>query len=304
MKSLRILLLAACAIPAALSSAHADVKVIASIKPVHSLVAAVMEGTGEPTLIVEGAASPHTYSMKPSRAAALQDAGIVFWVSEYLEPFLKKPVSTIGARAVSVELIDTPGLKTLGFRQGAAFEPDDDGDQAGPVDPHIWLDPENAKVMVAAIAAALAEADPDHSAEYRRNAEALTKRLDALETEISTELAGLKDKRFIVFHDGYHYFEARFGVTAVGSIVVEPDAPPSPERVSEIRQRLKDDNVSCVFAEPQFEPKLVSVVIEGTGARSAMLDPLGATLQPGPDLYFDLIRAMAGSIRSCLSGEG
>jgi zinc transport system substrate-binding protein len=304
MKSLRILLLAACAIPAALSSAHADVKVIASIKPVHSLVAAVMEGTGEPTLIVEGAASPHTYSMKPSRAAALQDAGIVFWVSEYLEQFLKKPVSTIGARAVSVELIDTPGLKTLGFRQGAAFEPDDDGDQAGPVDPHIWLDPENAKVMVGAIAAALAEADPDHSAEYRRNAEALTKRLDALETEISTELAGLKDKRFIVFHDGYHYFEARFGVTAVGSIVVEPDAPPSPERVSEIRQRLKDDNVSCVFAEPQFEPKLVSVVIEGTGARSAMLDPLGATLQPGPDLYFDLIRAMAGSIRSCLSGEG
>jgi zinc transport system substrate-binding protein len=228
----------------------------------------------------------------------------VFWVSENLEQFLKKPISTIGANALSVELIHAPGLKTLGFRQGAAFEPDDDGDQDGPVDPHVWLDPENAKAMADAIAAALAERDPDHSAEYRHNADALKTRLGALETEISAELAGAGGKRFIVFHDGYHYFEERFGVTAVGSIVVEPDAPPTPERVSEIRQRLKDANVRCIFSEPEFDPKVIAVVTEGMPVKIASIDPLGAALQPGPDLYFDLIRAMAASIGTCLSGEG
>jgi zinc transport system substrate-binding protein len=315
MKSLRTLLLAACAIPATLSSAHADMNVIASIKPIHSLVAAVMKGAGEPALIVEGAGSPHTYSLKPSQAAALQDADVVFWVGEELEAFLQKPIETIGTHTKAVELIQAPGLETLPLREGGTFEPHQhDGEEHAheeghdhghdEIDMHAWLDPQNAKALANEIASTLGKADPANAALYKANADNLDMKLDVLTDEITTSLAPVSGKGFIVFHDGYQYFEHRFGLSAAGSITIAPEVMPGAERLTQIRAKVKELGATCVFAEPQFEPKLVSVAIEGTDARSAMLDPLGATLQPGPDLYFDLLHAMANSIRSCLSGEG
>jgi zinc transport system substrate-binding protein len=288
--------------------------VIASIKPVHSLVAAVMEGAGEPALIVEGAASPHSYSLKPSQAAALQDADVVFWIGEGLETFLEKPIATIGASTTTVELLDAPGLETLGFREGGAFEAHEDehddahGEEAehghGEIDTHVWLDPQNAKALAAAIANALATADAGNAALYKANAAALDERLDALTAEIAAELAPLGGKGYIVFHDAYQYFERRFGLTPAGSITVTPDIMPGAERLKEIRAKIAELGATCVFAEPQFEPRLVTVAIEGTNARSAVLDPLGAGLVAGPELYFELMRAMAASFGDCLGGGG
>jgi zinc transport system substrate-binding protein len=289
--------------------------VIASIKPIHSLVAAVMKGAGEPALIVEGAGSPHTYSLKPSQAAALQDADVVFWVGEELEAFLQKPIETIGTHTKAVELIQAPGLETLPLREGGTFEPHhhdgeehahEEGHDHGhdEIDMHAWLDPQNAKALANEIASTLGKADPANAALYKANADNLDMKLDELTDEITTSLAPVSGKGFIVFHDGYQYFEHRFGLSAAGSITIAPEVMPGAERLTQIRAKVKELGATCVFAEPQFEPKLVSVAIEGTDARSAMLDPLGATLQPGPDLYFDLLHAMANSIRSCLSGEG
>jgi zinc transport system substrate-binding protein len=293
------------AIPLFAIPALAEVKVVASIKPVHSLVAAVMQGVGEPSLIVGGAGSPHNFSLKPSQAAELQDADLVFWMGEGLEAFLDKPLRTLGAGAKTVELIETPGLHTLKFREGGAFEAhDDEEDEAhDEIDMHVWLDPVNAKVLAKAIEEALAAADPDNAATYRANATALDAKLDALVTDISGELETVRDKRFVVFHDGYHYFENRFGVTAAGSLTVTPDVMPGAERVAEIQGTIARLGVTCVFSEPQFEPRLIAIVTEGTGARLGELDPLGASLGPGPGLYFELLRAMAASIRTCLSGE-
>ena len=351
MKLHRTLLLATAAFGATALSAHAEVNVIASIKPVHSLVAAVMKGAGEPSLIVEGAGSPHTYSLKPSQAAALQDADLIFWIGDDLEAFLEKPISTIGS-GKSVELIHSHGLETLGFREGGAFEKHVHGDEHadedheheheeagdhdheheheeagdhdhdheeehaeghehedehhhhhGDVDMHAWLDPVNAKAMVHEIEEALAEADPDNAALYEKNAAALSERLDTLTTELSTELDPVKDKGFIVFHDGYQYFEHRFGLSAAGSITVSPDVMPGADRLKEIQSKVRDLSATCVFGEPQFEPKLVSVVIEGSDAKSGTLDPLGAAIEPGPDLYFELLQNMAHSFTSCLSGN-
>ena len=286
-------------------------KVVVSIKPVHSLVAAVMQGVGTPDLIVDGAASPHTYALKPSNARSLQQAQVVFWVGPGMEAFLQKPLASLGSNATVVELDQAPGITKLKFREGGAFEPHDDGDEpaAGEdhahdheeFDTHLWLDPHNAKAMVAEITTSLVAADPTNALIYEANQKALNEKLDALDTDIASTLAPVKNKPFIVFHDAYQYFEHRYGVRVSGSITVSPETIPGAQRVSEIHSKVADLGATCVFAEPQFEPKLVNVVLEGTAAKSGVLDPEAATLPQGPDLYFTLMRGIANSLKACLS---
>ncbi|GEO84958.1 MULTISPECIES: zinc ABC transporter substrate-binding protein [Alphaproteobacteria] len=278
-------------------------QVVVSIKPIHSLVAAVMQGVGEPSLIVEGAASPHTYSLKPSNAKALQQADVVFWTGPGLEVFLAKPLEALAGKATITELDKAPGVETLKFRVGGPFEADDDGDQDTPggIDPHIWLNPMNAKAMVGEIERVLVAADPENAMHYQENGAVLIKSLDALDKEIVAKLAPVKDKPFVVFHDAYQYFEHRYGVAVAGSVVVEPEAMPGAERISEIHAKIEKLGATCIFAEPEFESKLIKVVIEGTQTKTGVLDPLGAALKDGPELYPELIRNLATSLSDCLS---
>ncbi|TAU89574.1 zinc ABC transporter substrate-binding protein [Rhizobium leguminosarum] len=305
--------------------------VVTSIKPIHSLVSAIMQGVGEPELIVDGAASPHTYNLKPSNARALQEAKVIFWVGPGLEAFLEKPLQALGRDASIAELDNAPGLVKLPFREGGAFEPHDDApehesasgqhDEAdaahdadpghasdhdhdhdhGAFDTHLWLDPMNAKAMAAMITTTLVAADPANALTYQGNAKALDDKLDALDAEIKGIVAPVKGKPFIVFHDAYQYFEHRYGIRVAGTITVSPETIPGAERVSEIHRKVGELGATCVFAEPQFEPRLVNVVIEGTRAKSGVLDPEAATLKAGPDLYFTLMRGIASSMKDCLS---
>ncbi|MBA4611406.1 zinc ABC transporter substrate-binding protein ZnuA [Stappia taiwanensis] len=342
MPSLTSLLLASTVTLASAVPAMAEVAVVASIKPLHSLIAGVMDGVGTPDLIVDGAASPHVHALKPSKAQQLQDADVVFWIGHELEAFLEKPLETLPREnAVIVELLESDGLVRHSIRQDEAFEAhshahadedkhaDEDGhdhdhgddhdhdhdghdhdehdhdEHAGgepALDPHVWLDPENAKVFVAAIAATLAKADPDNAPAYAANAETMTGRLDALQAELAKELAPAAGKPFVVFHDAYQYFEKRFGLTAAGAITLSPETAPGAERVAEISGKIRSLDAVCIFSEPQFEPKLVTVVAEGSNARSGVLDPLGASLDNGPELYPTLLRNMAGAVSGCLLG--
>ena len=311
------LLLSGLLVSTAATAADAP-KVVVSIKPIHSLVAAIMQGVGMPDLIVDGASSPHTYALKPSNARSLQQAQLVFWVGPGMEAFLQKPLTALGSNATVVELDDAPGITKLKFREGGAFEPHDDGDghdagdehadghdhDNGEFDTHLWLDPHNAKAMAAEITTSLVAADPANALTYEANQKTLNDKLDALDTEIASTVAPVKDKPFIVFHDAYQYFEHRYGVRISGSITVSPETIPGAQRVAEIRSKVADLGATCVFAEPQFEPKLVNVVLEGTSAKSGVLDPEAATLPQGPDLYFDLMRDIASSLKSCLSAQG
>lgn len=303
MKSMRALLAAAAVLLAA-APAHAFDGVVASIKPIHSLVAGVMEGVGEPKLIVQGAGSPHTYALRPTDAEALQSAKLVFWVGPALEAFLEKPLGTLPSDAVVIELDKAPGMTLLPIREGGTFETDDDGDAEGPFNAHVWLDPENARAMVETIAAALEEADPADAERYRSNAAALEERLDELEGMITATVAPVTDRGFVVYHDAYQYFEKRFGLKAVGSITVSPETAPGAARIAEIRRKIGELAATCVFTEPEFEPAIVSVTIEGTAAHAGVLDPLGAALKDGSDLYFQLLDNLADSLRQCLSQAG
>ncbi|MFB9911470.1 zinc ABC transporter substrate-binding protein ZnuA [Rhizobium paknamense] len=306
--------------------ALAQAEVVASVKPLHSIVAAVMQGVGKPDLLVEGAGSPHSYSLKPSKARALEKADVIFWIGPGLESFLDKPLDALASKATVVSLAEAPGLTLLPYREGGAFDAhDDEHEEAGHdhgahkehahdahadhghddhghegMDMHVWLDPDNARIIAKTVADTLASKDPAHADQYRQNLASFEKTLDGLDAELKTKLQPVKDKPFIVFHDAYQYFEHHYPVSVAGSITVSPETAPGAERVAEIHAKVKSLKATCIFAEPQFPPKLIKVVAEGTDAKTGVLDPLGADLKDGPDLYPTLMRQLADNLVKCL----
>lgn len=285
-------------------------KAVVTIKPVHSLVAGVMAGVGEPVLLVTGAGSPHGHALKPSQARALAAADLVIWVGPEMEGFFIKPARSLNETTELLTLLDHPELTRLPARRGGTWEHHDDSDgghaehsgDADDVDPHPWLDPANGRAIVALVAARLSRMDAGNAPIYRANADRMTRELVVLEQEIAGLLAPVRDVPYVVFHDAYQYFEARFGPNAVGSISISPDQRPSPRRLLEIRRRIKNTGAVCIFAEPQFAPRLIETAREGTMARVASLDPLGAEIGAGPNAYFELMRGLAISLASCLEG--
>lgn len=281
--------------------AYALENVVATVAPIHSLVAGVMDGVGTPSLLVPPGASPHSFSLRPSQATDLQDASIVFRISRNLELFLEKPLETLGAKAEIVSLIEARGLTLLNFRQtGDGGHAHTGEHHAHDRDPHIWLDPANAQVLVGAIATALSNADRRNTATYRRNAARLQARLKALENEMAKALDPLRDTPFITFHDGFQYLEFRFSLKSAGFIAISPDIPAGAARITQLRQMIESGEIRCVFSEPQFNDRAIAALIEGTDARHAVLDPVGSTFEPGPELYFEMMAGNLVSLRDCM----
>ena len=307
---------------------NAEVKVVTSIKPIHSLASYLMDGVGKPDLIVDGYASPHGFSMKPSHAKMLQNADLIFWVGEDLENFLEKPLESIAKKAEKIELIGIKGLSVLKFRERNIFDEHDghddhddhdghakkkkdghddhddhdghddhEGHAHGEFDPHIWLDPINAKVILNEMVKHLIENDPKNEAKYKSNLDKALKDIDKLTIDVMTELNNSVSS--IVFHDAYQYFEKRFNVNILGAFTVNTDVMPGAEQLAEIREIIEHDKVSCVFSEPQFNPDIIKAVAKDMNIKTGVVDPLGATLNPGKDLYFKLIRNMSSSFKGC-----
>ncbi|MCH8197293.1 MAG: zinc ABC transporter substrate-binding protein [Proteobacteria bacterium] len=280
--------------------------VVASIPPLHSLASGVMAGVGTPALIVRGAASAHHRALRPSEARALHRAEIVIWIGPALEAFLAKPIQSLAGKATIVTMLETPGLGLLAPRKAGLWAGDgaspDQRAEPGKADPHIWLDPENAKIMVGAIGAALAAKDPANGARYGANVRALQRRLDTLSGALRTFLKPVSGVPYLVYHDGFQYFEKRFGLIARGAVARDPDQKPGPKRMFRLRALIEAGRIGCIFKEPGTPASLIHVLTGETGVASAVLDPLGAGLAPGPDLYFTLMRANAGAFVRCLSG--
>lgn len=301
--------------------ASAEISIVASIKPIHSLVSAVMEGVASPEIIIDGANSPHDFSLKPSQARILQNADIVFWIGHEFETSLDKSIKEVAKDARSVELMDVDGLTLLEYRdfdveeEGHGKEHEHEGEHKaehkgehedehehahGEFDPHIWLDPKNASILVDHIASTLAEFDTANADKYNKNALVIKTKLNVLLEQISSDLAGLNKREFFVFHDGYHYFENRFGFDAKDSISITPENKPGAEHISDIRGKITAFGDVCVFSEPQFESKILSALTDGTSAKVNELDPIGAKLENGSELYFQLLANMAEAFRNCL----
>jgi zinc transport system substrate-binding protein len=266
------------AIPGAARAAPPEV--VVSIMPFHSLIAAVMDGIGIPSLIVKGGASPHDYTMRPSDAAMLSRADVVFWVGKDLELFLAKPLAALAEKAQVVSLSSL--LK-------------DEGQ-----DSHIWLDPTLARAMVHMIARTLARIDPANASNYKINGHGLQLHIDALDSELATALAPVSDLPYVVFHDAYSHFEQRYGLNRVAAVTVNPQHKPGAGRIAEIRETMVNRGARCLFTEPRFTPALAATLVEDTTVRLGVLDPVGVGLEPGPDAYFVLMRQLAASLRDCL----
>ena len=281
--------------------------VVASIQPIHSLVAGVMSGVGEPLLLIRGGESPHDFSLRPSDARRLGSADLVVWVGEALEPPLARTLEANAGQTRVLTLSDLRGLELATMREGGAWEGhgheggDSADHHADEFDPHLWLSPRNAGRIVRAVMEDLSELDPEHAARYRANAQALLQRIRALDRDLAERTATVRATPYIVFHDAYQLFERHYRLNAIGSVTVSPEQPPGARRIRELRTKIRELGARCVFSEPQFEPKLVRTLIDGTNARAGVLDPLGAELAAGPDAWFQLMNALADSLVSCLN---
>lgn len=281
-------------------------EVVVTLKPVHALVAGVMEGVGEPGLLIDGMASPHTYQLRPSDAGALAGAALIVWVGPSLEAGLPDMLSALNPDALVIELTAAEGLHLLPARAPglAAQDAGHDGHDHGPVDPHLWLEVANAIAITAQVAEALSTLDPDNAAAYRRNGAAQIARLQMLDDEIRQDLAPFAEAPFLTFHDGLHYFEAAYGLNGLGTIMLGPDRMPGARTVMDIRRQIEDRQIACVFTEPQLNPALLAILLEGTPARQGELDPLGAEIPAGTGGYETMMRGLADNLINCLGGAG
>jgi zinc transport system substrate-binding protein len=256
--------------------------VVVSVKPLHAIVSAVMDGIAQPRLLVKGAASPHDYAMRPSDAAALNDADLIVWIGEVFETFLAKPLEALAGNAEVVTLIELAGA---------------DGD------PHIWLDPAIALKIAERAAAVLSRLDPDNRDRYQSNTADLAARLDLLDSELRVTLAPVVDRPYLVYHDAYGYFERRYGLTKAGAVTINPQNKPSAKRIVALRETIRASGARCLFGEPQFSAPLLDTLVEGGDARIGVLDPLGAAIPPGPEAYFTLMKNLAEDLRACIEAD-
>ena len=300
------------------SSAIADVpNVSVDIAPLHSLVASVMNGVGVPSLIIPPGSSPHDHQLRPSEAKAMQDANIVFWMGEELTPWMENAVKTLSSNASVTTFLENDKTSLLEFREGALFEAHDHEDEQhddehdehddeehdeqghGSHDPHAWLSPNNAKAWLDVIAAQLSSYDTENAGVYFTNAASAKSEIEMMIAEINLALDPIRGRKFIVFHDAYQYFENDFDFQASGAISIGDASDPSPARIAKIQKRIRDEEINCVLAEPQFKANLVQTVMEGSQANTNVIDPLGAGLKPGILLYNKLIKNMAQSLADC-----
>jgi zinc transport system substrate-binding protein len=318
------------------SNLKAEIRVVATIQPLYSLIANVMDGSGNLSLILKGSTSPHNFTLKPSHAKMLEKADVIFWFGEDLETFLEKPLKSIPKKAKIISFMELSEIPKLKFREKNVFDDHDEhgdehkdehgdghkdehkdehgdghkdehkdehghkdahGHAHGEFDVHLWLDPSNAKIILKEVAHVLSEVDPSNAKKYNQNANKTITKIDRMIRNIDKSIN--KSARFITFHDAYQYFEKRFGVASMGTLTVNPDVQPGAKQVSDIQKLIKEKNIKCIFSEPQFNPKLINMIAKNTSTKTGVFDPLGSTLEPGKSLYFDLIRNLAKNLGGC-----
>ena len=273
------------------SPAHAlrERQVVASIKPLHSLVANITKGISSPRLVLRGQASPHTYTLKPSDVSALAKAKVIFWMGPQVETFLQKPLALLAPTATVVAFLQPDHDSKTDDHSTDAHDHS--------IDPHTWLNPLDAQQMVKTIAATLIKADPDNAAKYRDNLQQTLSRIDRLDKELAVKLRGTGP--ILVFHNAYSHLAERYNITIAGVLVDNPELTPGAGRIREIRQMIKSKNGVCIFSEPQFNTKIIKTITSGTKLKAGTLDPIASDLEPGPELYFTMMQQMADSLAIC-----
>jgi zinc transport system substrate-binding protein len=296
-------------------------RVAVSIAPVHSLMSAVMEGTGVPELLIPPGQSPHAYSPAPSSIKHIHAADLIVWIGPEFEVALKNTMDQVSNKSMVRSIADIQNLISYPVREGGLWDShdvhihvdgqpegiqasvlDDTGNKHNPrVDSHFWLSTSNAVIMAGWFSSWLISIDPENTSTYQTNTDRVISRIRNLHNELQQRLSPVNDIPYILFHDAYQYFEKEFGMRAVGSVTIGPDKPPGAKTIRILRNTLESDDIKCVFSEPQFEPRLISTLIENTVVRVGQLDPIGAEIMPGPELWFEVMANLGESLGNCLT---
>ncbi len=319
-------------------AANAEIKVVTTIKPLHSLISNVMDGVGEPSLIIEGSTSPHSFVLKPSHAKMIEQADIIFWIGEDIETFMEKPLESIAKNAKKISFMELTSIEKLKFREENIFDHDDhddhghgedkDHDDHGHGEKKDHNDHGHGE-----------DKDHDdhghdheghHHGEFDGHIWLDPANAKEILHEIANELADLdpdnaskyesnadqaiksidkmikdidtninKDAKFIVFHDAYQYFETRFGVMTAGALTLNTDVLPGAKQISEIQEVITERDIKCIFSEPQFNPKIIETIAQDTGIKTGVLDPLGSIFDANKMQYFKLINDLGNKLKDC-----
>lgn len=269
--------------------------VLVSVKPLQMVAAGVSAGVGEPELLIPAEASPHGYALKPSQALRLHGAKLVFWVGPGLESQLAASLRALPAGVRVESVLSWPELAALPSRG------QDGAHGHGALDAHVWLDPARAAKLVRRMGAVLAEVDPGQASAYAANAAALAARFEALDAELAARLKPLAGRRFWVYHDGYQYFERRYGLTLAGALNQNPELPLKPAALL----RLDGERQArCLFLDAQYRQTSLARMLSGLDLRLVELDPMGRALAADASGYEALLRGMAEGFAGCLQADG
>jgi zinc transport system substrate-binding protein len=286
-----------------IGSAHADVKVLTSIKPLQLIAAAVQDGVAIPEVLLPPGASPHNYALRPSDVRKVQSVDLVYWIGPDMEGFLPRVLN--GRSLPSVAVQDLPGLKLRRFAEDShshAEEADehDHDHRPGSLDAHLWLSPVNARVIAAKMAADLSAADPANAARYQSNLKAFDERLDALDIRLKKRLAAVEGKPYFVFHEAFDYFEDAYGLKHTGVFSVAAEVQPGAQHVAAMRARLQEVGKTCVFSEPPLRPRLAETLVAGLPVKLAELDALGGYTPATAQGYEQVLEKLGNDLAGCL----
>lgn len=281
-------------IPAQAQASAKAFSVAVTVKPVHSLVAGVMQGVSEPLLVMGTSASPHHYTLRPSERRALANASLIFWVGPELESFMPRILDSLDPSSTNIALIEAKGLLRLPARTVHHHAAADSH-----IDPHIWLSPQNAHAMVDAIADELSRLDATHAHIYADNSKRLHQRIRESDDQIRRQLAG-KTSAFLSYHDAYQYFEKAYGLNNAGFVSSGDEISPSAKYVHELRDKIRKQQLHCLFYEAPNRPALVDTLARDLAVETLELDAMGARFKPGKDTWFKIIHNLAETYNSCL----
>ncbi|SEC70132.1 zinc transport system substrate-binding protein [Pseudomonas mohnii] len=286
-----------------IGSAHAEVKVLTSIKPLQLIATAVQDGVAIPEVLLPPGASPHNYALRPSDVRKVQSVDLLYWIGPDMEGFLPRVLN--GRTLPSVAVQDLPGMKLRRFAEDSHSHAEDadehDHDhRPGSLDAHLWLSPINARVIAAKMAADLSAADPANAARYQSNLKAFDERLDALDLRLKKRLAGIEGKPYFVFHEAFDYFEDAYGLKHTGVFSVAAEVQPGAQHVAAMRARLQEVGKTCVFSEPPLRPRLAETLVAGLPVKLAELDALGGYTPATAQGYEQVMEKLGNDLAGCL----
>lgn len=287
----------------AIGSAQAEVRVLASIKPLQLIAAAVQDGVADPEVLLPPGASPHNYALRPSDVRKVQSVDLLYWIGPDMEGFLPRVLK--GRSLPSVAVQDLPGMKLRHFAEDSHSHAEDadehDHDhRPGTLDAHLWLSPVNARVIATRMAADLSAADPANAARYQNNLKAFSERLDAMDARLKTRLAGIAGKPYFVFHEAFDYFEDAYGLKHAGVFSVAAEVQPGAQHVAAMRARLQQVGKTCVFSEPPLRPRLAETLVAGLPVKLAELDALGGYTPATAQGYEQVLEKLGNDLAGCL----